>query len=105
MVQIDFAKNQYFFGGYLLIVLKGQPGKEAYYCSNWSKLWAWCGLLDDMDHLFVKSNFYGRLWSLIYDCIGFSTTTHSSLMEHLLQFGSPTSNIFRTIGSHLIYKW
>lgn len=41
-----------------------------------------------MDHLFVKSNFYGRLWSLISGCLGFSTTTNGSLMKHLLQFGS-----------------
>jgi hypothetical protein len=41
----------------------------------------------DRDHLFVKCNFYGRIWQLIGGWLGFSTPIHGNLMAHLLQFG------------------
>lgn len=46
-----------------------------------------CGLLEDMEHLFVKCDFYDRLWSLVSGWLGLSTTTHGNLWIHLVQFG------------------
>jgi len=46
-----------------------------------------CELLKDMEHLFVKCEFYDRLWSLVSGWLGFSTATHGNLFVRLVQFG------------------
>jgi len=46
-----------------------------------------CGSNADRDHLFVKCDFYGRIWELIGTWLGFSMIFHGNLMTRLLQFG------------------
>jgi len=47
-----------------------------------------CGLIEDKDYLFVKCNFYGRIWSLISSSLGLTTASQSYLLDHLVQFGA-----------------
>lgn len=66
-----------------------------------------CGLLEDMDHLFVKCHFYDRFWSLVSGWLGLSTTTHSNLLVHLVQFGG-LGDIRNMFGWPLVlfgYQW
>ena len=46
-----------------------------------------CRYIEDRDHLFVKCDFYGRIWSLVVSWLGFSTAPHKFLHDHLVQFG------------------
>ena len=47
-----------------------------------------CCVNEDMDHLFVKCDFYGRLWYFISSWLGFCTTYNGKVLEHIYQFGS-----------------
>jgi len=38
-----------------------------------------CGCLEDIDHLFLQCDFFGRLWSLISCWLGFGTVHHSNI--------------------------
>ena len=42
-----------------------------------------CGADEDKDHLFVKYDFFGRLWPTILNCLGFSMTFQGKLLDHL----------------------
>jgi len=44
------------------------------------------GFNDDRDNLFISCFFFG-MWSQIANWLGFSTTFHGSLFNHLHQFG------------------
>lgn len=46
-----------------------------------------CGVDGNIDNLFVKRDFFSRLWPIISNCLGFSTTSQTKLLDHLLQFG------------------
>jgi len=39
---------------------------------------------EDVDHLFIKSDFFAKIWSLMYDWIGFVTVSPGYLLDHLL---------------------
>jgi len=43
-------------------------------------------LNEDMDHLFVNYDFYGKIWSAIFCWLGFSTVAQRNLSDHLTQF-------------------
>jgi hypothetical protein len=43
---------------------------------------------EDIDHLFVKCDFYGKLWYFISSWLGFSTAYNAMVLEHIYQFGS-----------------
>jgi len=72
-----------------------------------------CGCLEVIDHLFLQCDFVGRLWSLISGWLGFGTTHHSNILDHLLQFGGLggffkncrlTFNIIRIWVLYIIWK-
>lgn len=44
-------------------------------------------LVENMDHLYVKYDFYGRIWSLTSCWLGFSKAFQMILLDHLVQFG------------------
>jgi len=46
-----------------------------------------CVLNEDIDHLFVKCDFYGRILPLISSWLGFSTTSQGNLLDHLTHYG------------------
>jgi len=58
-------------------------GSAAYYNLNDQGCSIGCGLMEDLDHLFVKYDFYGRLRYLVASWLGFSTTTHDNLHGYL----------------------
>jgi len=37
-----------------------------------------CGCVEDRNHLFIKCDSYGSIWSLISSWLGFSMTFHGS---------------------------
>ncbi|XP_024641765.1 uncharacterized protein [Medicago truncatula] len=47
---------------------------------------ALCGNEEDMDHLFFQCNYYGRLWLMISDWLGFVTVLNGNLYSHAHQF-------------------
>jgi len=38
-----------------------------------------CGMLEDVDHSFVKCDFFDRFWYLITDWLDFATVTSDNL--------------------------
>lgn len=46
-----------------------------------------CGRVEDIDHLFINCDLFGRLWSLISSLLGISTSFHDNLQDHLMSFG------------------
>jgi len=52
--------------------------------TNYQGCLADCDYIEDIDHLFVKCNFYGRIWPLVACWFDFSTTTHKFLYDHLV---------------------
>jgi len=45
------------------------------------------GINEDMNHLFFRCNFYGRIWSLVSDWLEFDTVTQDNMLNHLEHFG------------------
>ena len=45
-----------------------------------------CGIIETADHLFVGSNFFEKVWSLICHWIGISFVCSRSINDHFLQF-------------------
>jgi len=46
-----------------------------------------CGFNEDIKHLFLTCGFFGGVWHIISEWLGFSTVFHRHFFEHLLQFG------------------
>ena len=44
-------------------------------------------IYEGRDNLFVRCEFFEKLWLLVVSWFGFSTTTHDTLKNHLIQFG------------------
>jgi hypothetical protein len=42
-----------------------------------------CGLNEDREHLFLTCGFFGGVWNIIADWLGFSTAFHCHFFEHL----------------------
>jgi len=43
---------------------------------------------EDRNHLFVKCDFFSRLWSLVANWIGLVLVGHDLFDEHQMQFGA-----------------
>lgn len=46
-----------------------------------------CGVDEIRDHLFVTCDFFGGLWTFIFNWLWFSTTSQGKVLDHLLLFG------------------
>lgn len=46
-----------------------------------------CGVHEDKDHLIVTCDFFGRSWPIIFNWLGFSTTSQGTILKHILQYG------------------
>jgi len=47
-----------------------------------------CGDIEDVNHLYVNCDFFGRIWYFISNWLGFYTTINDGLEEHITHFGS-----------------
>lgn len=43
-----------------------------------------CGCVEDIDHLFINCDLFGRLWSLISSLLSISTSFHGNLYKIIL---------------------
>jgi len=41
-----------------------------------------CGLNEDVDHLFVRCDFLGNIWSLVSNWLGFATVNPNTISVH-----------------------
>jgi len=46
------------------------------------------GEQEDIDHLFVKCDFFCRIWYYIFNWLGFYTASNGRVLEHIYQFDS-----------------
>jgi len=47
-----------------------------------------CGLVEDRNHLFVKCDIFGKLWSLVAYWLCFDFVGHDFFNDHQLQFSA-----------------
>jgi len=45
-----------------------------------------CGENEDIDHLFVECDVYGRLWYFNFSWLGFSVALNGKVLQHISQF-------------------
>jgi len=45
-----------------------------------------CGKIEDIDHLFVSCDVFGKIWLGIYNWLGLTTVHPKHVADHLLQF-------------------
>jgi len=46
-----------------------------------------CGMNENMNHLFMRYDFYGKHWTSVSTWLSFSIVAHGTSMDHLIQFG------------------
>jgi len=47
-----------------------------------------CNNNEDVHHLFVKCEFFGKIWYFISNWLGFNTTFNGSIVDHITDCGS-----------------